>query len=114
MKCKTDDQGDIAGVHMALKCSLGLIPHLTMELKDINGHTLFETSDQLKHWTKHFKQLYGTEVPFKDQAFDFIYQIPVADHLDSHSNFSGVISALRSIKLGKALCSDGISPDTET
>ena len=65
-----------------------------MELKDLNGHTLLESSDQLKCWTGHFTQLYETEVPLKDQAIGFLDQMPMADHLDNHPNLSKVISAL--------------------
>ena len=45
---KCNDQGDIAGVHLALKCALEPTPHVIMQLKDYNGHTLFERFDQLK------------------------------------------------------------------
>ena len=110
-----NDHGDIADVHAALKHALGPTSHLIMELKDVNAHTLLERSDQLKYWTKHFTQLYGTEVPFKDQAFDSLSQMPVADHLDNHQNLSEVVLALSSIKLGKAPGSNGIlQRDTET
>ena len=66
---------------MALKHDLGPTPCLTMELKDINGHALLVRSDQLKCWTEHFIQLYGTKVSFKHLTVD---QMPVADHLDNH------------------------------
>ena len=60
--------------------------------------------------TEYFSQLYGTEVPFKNQALDSLNQMPVADHLDNHPILSEVISVLRSIKPGKAPHSDGIPP----
>ena len=79
-----------------------------MELKDLNGHTLLERSDQPKCGKEDFSQLYGTKVSFKDQALDSYDQMPVVDHLDSHQNHSRVVSALRSAKPGKAPGSDGI------
>ena len=82
-----------------------------MEFKDLNGHTLLERSDQLKCWTEHSIQLYGTKIPFKNQALDSLNQMPVADYPDNHLNLSEVVSALRSIKLGKAPGSDGIPPE---
>ena len=59
-----------------------------MELKDLTGHNLHEMSDQLKSWTEHFTQVYGTKEPFKDQALNSLNQMPVADHLDNHPNLS--------------------------
>ena len=96
-----NDQGGIAGVHMAVKCILGPTPHLTMELKDLNAHTLLEGCDQPKHWRECFTQLYGTKEPFNDQAPDSLDLMSVEDHLDNHQNLSKVVSALRCIKLGK-------------
>ena len=109
-----NDWCDIAGVNMALKHALVPTPHLTMELKDPNGNTQLERSDKLKCWTEHFTQLYGTEVPFEDQALDSLDQMPVTDNLDNHPNLSKVISAWMGIQLGKGSGSDGIPPDTET
>ena len=78
---------------MALKYDSCPTPCPTIELKDLNQHTLLERSDQLKHWTKHFTQLYCTEVPFKGKVLDSFNQIPVADHLNKQPNLSEVILA---------------------
>ena len=94
---------------MALKHTLGPAPHLTMESKDPNGHTLFERSGQLIA-EQIISQLFSTQVPIKNQAPDSIDQMPVADQLNNCTNLSEVISSLRSINLGKALCSSGIPP----
>ena len=92
--------------HSSCACSseacLGSFTCLAMELKDLTGHTLLERSDQPECWTEHSTQLYDTEVPFKNQALYTLDQMPVADHLDNHPNFSEVISTSSRTRPGKA------------
>ena len=89
---------------------MGLMPHLTAPLNDLNGNGLCEKPDQPNCWIKHFSQLYGSEVPSDNSAVDILDQMPLLNHLDSCPVISKVMYTLKALKFGKVPGSDDIQP----
>ena len=103
------DKRDMKAFYTGLREIYGPKPKRLIQLHDLDGTTILQKKDKIsERFSYHFNQLLNLPGDLDEIAKDKIMQRPLVPLLDEPPDMNELMSAIRSVKDGKAPGRDGI------
>ena len=105
------DTGNIRGVYDGIRKATGPTIRKTAPLKDLNGNTIKDKTQQMHRWVEHYGELYSRETKVTEAALEAVETLPTQTELDHPPTMEELMEAVNALPARKAPGKDGISAE---